>query len=389
MELFEGFFLVYFGYISFYNLSLAICSFFYEEKSSKSATFRRFAVLIPAYKEDSVIIAAVKSILNIKYDNKLWDIVVIADSLKESTLEKLKLTGVKVIEIGFEKSTKVKALQAAVNTLNDDYDYSVILDADNVVEHDFLLKLNNLVNSGHEVVQARRVPKNKNSELAVLDGISEEVANTIIRKGTVSLGCSASIAGSGLMINYALFKKTILTMNSVGGFDREMELLFLDQGFKVYYSNSIRVFDEKVADLGNFQNQRKRWISSHFVYLKKYFFKAIAKLTSGNFVYFNSALLRNIQLPRLINLGLFTIIIPLTIVFPSLIVAKEVWLITYGGYIMSIVVAIPKEYWNKELIKSIILLPVIFFNMLLILFKIKNSNKEFIHTAHNVSSTEK
>ena len=58
-------------------------------------------------------------------------------------------------------------------------------------------------------------------------------------------------------------------MDSVGGFDRELELLLLREGIKVYYYEEAIVLDEKVSKSSTFQNQRKRWIYSQYFYLRK------------------------------------------------------------------------------------------------------------------------
>ena len=89
----------------------------------------------------------------------------------------------------------------------------------------------------------------------------------------------------------------------------------LADGIKVYYYKEANVLDEKVHKSAVFENQRKRWISSQYHYLAKYFSKGVAELMAGNFTYFNSAVLRNIQLPRLINLGLLGLLTALLFFF--------------------------------------------------------------------------
>jgi cellulose synthase/poly-beta-1,6-N-acetylglucosamine synthase-like glycosyltransferase len=44
---------------------------------------------------------------------------------------------IKLIEVSFDKSTKSKALNKAMATLDQDYDIAVVLDADNVMAPDF------------------------------------------------------------------------------------------------------------------------------------------------------------------------------------------------------------------------------------------------------------
>ena len=317
------------------------------------------------------------------YPSDHFDVVVIADSLKPTTLQKLSILPIKVIEVSFEKSTKVKALNRAMQVLGDNYDCALVLDADNVMERDFIHKMNNLFDTGYRAIQARRDPKNENTPIALLDGLSETINNFIYRQGNVALGWSASLNGSGMMFDYVIFKSIMSQMDSIGGFDRELELRLLEQGIKVYFARTVIVYDEKVASQQVFEHQRRRWISSHFYYLRKYFKEGWRKLFQGNTAYFNSSVLRNIQLPRLLNLGLLsgTIIVSL-ILSDYANIHPLVWIILLGLNILAMAFAIPRRFYNRKLLKSVILVPKLFVKMFLLLFKLKGANKTFIHTPH-------
>src|SRR5690606_19891368 len=155
--------------------------------------------------------------------------------------------------------------------IGDDYDCALVLDADNVMDEHFLEAMNNLFALGYRAVQGRRCPKNENNSMALLDGLSESINNYIYRQGNAALGLSCPLIGSGMIFDYPTFKTILQGMDSVGGFDRELELKLLDRGNAVLYARDVIVFDEKVANAEVFENQRKRWISSHFFYLRKYF----------------------------------------------------------------------------------------------------------------------
>jgi cellulose synthase/poly-beta-1,6-N-acetylglucosamine synthase-like glycosyltransferase len=384
MYIIEIILLSYFGYVSAYSFFLSTAGLWYKVLSPPEARrLRKVAVLIPAYKEDQVIPGVAEQALQQNYPSDFFDVVVIADSLKPVTIQRLKALPIKVIEVSFEKSTKVKALNRAMAVLGDDYDCVLILDADNVMERDFIRKMNNLFDLGYLAIQARRDPKNENNSLALLDGLSETINNFIYRQGNVALGLSASLNGSGMMFDYAICKEIMGHMDSIGGFDRELELRLVDRGINVYFARNIIVFDEKVANQQVFEHQRKRWISSHFFYLRKYFREGWRQLFLGNIAFFNSAVLRNIQLPRLLNLGLLVFTILLSIVFlPYVHISPFVWVFLLGLNITAMVFAIPRRFYNRKLLKSIILLPRLFTKMFLLLFKLKGANKSFIHTPH-------
>lgn len=384
MYILEIILLIYFGYVSLYSFMLSIAGVFYKtRKAPEAGILRKIAVLIPAYKEDQVISGVAEQALEQNYPSDFFDVVVIADSLKASTLQKLKALPIKVVEVSFEKSTKVKALNQAMRVIGDDYDIAVILDADNIMERDFIRKMNNLFDSGYRAIQSKRDPKNENTPMALLDGLSETINNFIYRQGNVSLGLSASLNGSGMAFDYAIYKTIMASMDSIGGFDRELELRLLDMDIKVFFAKDIIVFDEKVASHEVFERQRKRWISSHFFYLKKYFFEGWARLFKGDLTFFNSAVLRNIQLPRLLNLGILTFIIVLSFIFSNYVhISPFLWLTFLILNILAMAFAIPIRSYNIKLLKSIILIPKIFFKMFLLLFRLKGANNNFIHTPH-------
>ena len=216
-----------------------------------------------------------------------------------------------------------------------------------------------------------------------MDGLSETINNFIYRQGNVALGLSASLVGSGMMFDYTIYKDIMSRMDSIGGFDRELELRLLRRDIKVYFANDIIVFDEKVPNDQVFETQRKRWISSHFFYLQKYFGEGWQALFKGNFCFFNSAVLRNIQLPRLLNLGLLGAIVLLSLVFHRYsAVHPLVWITLLALNIGAMLIAIPRRFYNVRLLKSVILIPRLFFKMFLLLFKLKGANKTFIHTPH-------
>jgi cellulose synthase/poly-beta-1,6-N-acetylglucosamine synthase-like glycosyltransferase len=250
---------------------------------------------------------------------------------------------------------------------------------------DFLAKINGIVSPTIRVVQGQRKPKNQNNALALLDGLSEAINNHIYRQGTASLGLSASINGSGIAFDYSVLRKKLSTMASIGGFDRELEILLWQDGIRVHYHKGAVVFDEKVSQTQAFQNQRRRWISSQYFYLRKYFFQGLVALGKGDFTFFNSAVLRNVQLPRLINIGLLTLLTGgLFFVKNHLYFNYNFWIVLFSLHTVAILLAIPRELFTWKLAAAVVELPMIFFRMVLLLFKLKGANKKFIHTPHGI-----
>src|SRR5689334_17493244 len=135
MWIIESILLIYFIYVVLYTAAFAFGGLLYKSPALP-ATIKnlRFCVLIPSYKEDAVILDGAQKNLLQSYPASFFDIVVIADSLQPATIAALRKLPIKVVEVSFESSTKVKSLNTALAQLPDEYDYAVILDADNVMD---------------------------------------------------------------------------------------------------------------------------------------------------------------------------------------------------------------------------------------------------------------
>lgn len=384
MLILEVILLVYFAYVTGYSFILSSAALFYKPKNQHESTlYNKVAVLIPAYKEDGVIVNVATQALRQHYPSDKFDVVVIADSLKSSTIEKLLQLPIKLVQVVFEKSTKVRALNKAMETIGDSYDCAIVLDADNVMEPKFIRKMNNLFNLHYKAIQGRRDPKNENTDMAMLDGLSETINNFIYRQGNIVLGLSSSLNGSGMFFEYKTLKDIMGSMDSIGGFDRELEYKLIERNISVYYANNVIMYDEKVEKTEVFEKQRTRWISSQFFYLRKFFVKGFQMLFKGNFNYFNATVLRNIQLPRLMNLGLLTFITFATLLLSYYVkINPIVWVVMLLINITTMIFAIPRKLYSLNLLKSVMLVPVIFFKMIKLLFRLKGANKTFIHTPH-------
>ena len=379
--------LILLGLSTFYILLFSLAGLFYKQAyCPKSSTYRKIAVLIPGYKEDEVIIEVARQALRQDYPSDSFDVVIIADSFQSETIEKLKELPIKVIEVSFEKSTKSKALNKAMEQLSETYQIAVILDADNVMAPDFLDKINGAFEQNYVAVQGHRTAKNTNTSLAILDAVSEEINNHIFRKGHRVLGLSSAIIGSGMAFKYNFFKELMLTVTAVGGFDKEIELKLLKEGYKIAYLDDALVYDEKVQKAEVFSNQRRRWLSAQLHYFRKDFLKATKDLLlKGNIDYFDKAI-QFIQPPRVLLLGAIVIFgtafLTLNFLVDNNLVYTQIWGVVIISCLLAFLFSIPRTFYNLKTAKALASLPKGILLMLMSLLKIRGANKKFIHTKH-------
>jgi len=375
-------FLLYLGFASLYIFFFGFGSLFpSRQKQSKNTKQRKYAVLIPGYKEDNVIVEVASDALKQDYPSELFDVVIIADSFKKETLESLDKLPIQVIEVSFDLSTKSKALNSAMAQLPDIYDVAVVLDADNIMAPDFITRINNAFDNGFMAVQGHRVAKNYNTPFAILDAISEEVNNMVFRKGHRTWGLSAALIGSGMAMDYNYFKTMMKSIKAVGGFDKEIELQMLKEGIRIEFLNDAIVYDEKVQKAEVFSNQRRRWLSAQLHYFSMDFLNSLKHLIlHGNVDYFDKAI-QFIQPPRVMLLGLLFVINILSFIFNP-ITWVYIWLSVLAVCLLAFILTIPVKFYNFKTLQAILTLPKAFVLMTLSLLKIKGANKKFIHTEH-------
>ena len=386
----------YLGFAALYILIFAIAGKIgYHPHNPKESHNRKFAVLIPGYKEDAVIVDVAREAIKQDYPKEFYDVVIIADSFKEETLDALRKLPVILVEVSFEKSTKSKALNKAMDTIGDNYDIALVLDADNIMEVKFLQKFNQAFERGFLTVQGHRVAKNVNTNFAVLDAVSEEINNHIYRLGHRALGFSSALIGSGMAFDYAFFKKTMKEVNAVGGFDKELELRLLQNHKKIDYLENALVYDEKVQNTEVFENQRKRWLSAQFVYFGRYFLPGIKDLFLKGNLDFMDKVYQMVQPPRILLLGLNTIIAGFWLVIFFLdvdwinnffLLKIEFWGPAFLATFLAFLLSIPAKLYNRQTLLAVISLPKGFILMFLSLFKLKGANKKFIHTQHGTTN---
>lgn len=246
-------YLGFFAIGSFFNRSTEIV---------KAKKQNRICILIPSYKQDEVIEYTVAAILGQSYPQRMFDITVISDHQSELTNMRLAQYPITLLTPDFAESTKAKSLQYAILNLPEFkiYDIVLVLDADNLVEQEFLSQVNEAFEAAAtKVIQMHRISRNRDTAAARLGSIFEEINNAIFRRGHINLGFSSALAGSGTAYDFNWFKTNIMKVKTAGE-DKELEALLLRQAIFIDYFDNILVYGEKKRTTGKMQAQRGRWV---------------------------------------------------------------------------------------------------------------------------------
>ena len=344
----------------------------------------KFAILFPAYKEDRVILPVVESFLQQHYPQELYKVIVISDHMQETTNERLAQLPITLLKANYENSSKAKALNFAMDHFErDEFDAVVILDADNIVDTNFLLEINKVFDAGVQAIQAHRTAKNRNPDIAVLDGLSEEVNNSIFRRGHVRLGISSALIGSGMIFNYQWFHDNVKHLVTTGE-DKELEVLLLKQRIFIEFLDEVYVYDEKTQGEKGFYNQRRRWLATQFAQWGRVFKDLPQAILSGNIDY-SDKLIQWVLPPRLILFGGIIVMGSIMQIIDWPLALKWWALFLIMG--VTLCLAIPDKLVDDRFKKSINKLPLLFIMMVVNLFRMKGMNKKFVNTEKNGSST--
>lgn len=334
----------------------AISSLFKKSYNiSKAKIQRRFIVLIPSYKQDALIEHTVLSILSQSYPQRMFDVTVISDHQDEMTNMRLAQYPITLLTPDFAESSKAKSLQYAILNLPEFkiYDVVIILDADNIVDTEYLTNINDAFETAAtKAIQTHKISRNRDTAAARMDAVFEEINNNIFRKGHINVGLSSALASSGTAFDYAWFKENIMKVKTAGE-DKKLEALLLRQGIFIDYFDNIYVYAEKQRTTEKLNEQRGRWAVQQF----HNFFRNIKYLPSAIFNKQRDLTDKIIQwmlMPRTTMVG---IIMLMSVVLPFIYFTLCIkWWIMAALVLFFFALATPDylvdEMWDKTFLRS-------------------------------------
>ena len=326
-----------------------------SHESPRTKKQNRFVVLIPSYKQDAVIEQAVISILSQAYPQRMFDVTVISDHQDEMTNMRLAQYPITLLTPNFEESTKAKSLQYAILNLPEFkiYDIALVLDADNIVEQDFLAKVSDAFETAAtKAIQMHCISRNRDTTAALLGSIFEEINNVIFRRGHINVGLSSALAGSGIAYDFAWFKTNVMKARTAGE-DKELEALLLRQEIFIDYFDDIYVYGEKKRTTAKMNQQHGRWASEQF----QNFIRNIKFLPGAIFRKQYDLADKIIQWMLVPRTTMMVIILLMSLVLPFIYMTLVIkWWILGALALFIFALATPdylvKEMWDKTLLQD-------------------------------------
>ena len=268
-----------------------------RKKETLHAPMHRFAVLIAARNEEAVIGKLIDSIKAQSYPGRLVKIFVAADNCTDATAEAARSHGAEVYErYDMTRCGKGYALDFLLREIklrgHGRFDGYIVLDADNVLDRDFILHMNETFSAGHDIVTCYRSSKNYGD-----NWISAGYALWFLRESRylnsarARLGSSCGVSGTGF-----LFSQAVLDAQG-GGWpfhllteDIEFTIDNVTRGMKVGYCPDAIAYDEQPISFRQSWAQRLRWSRGYLQVFKKYGRALISGIFSGSFSCYDMAM---------------------------------------------------------------------------------------------------
>lgn len=263
--------------------------------TDNNAELRRYAVLIAARNEEKVISNLLNSIRQQEYPSNLIDIFVVADNCSDSTAFVAQKSGAIVWERNnIDKIGKGYALKFLFERISEEYDdreYEgyLILDADNLLDRNFLYEMNKSMSEGQKILTSYRNSKNFDS-----NWISAGYSLWFLREAKYlnrprqRIGSSCAVSGTGFMISRDIIKRN-------GGWkyfllteDIEFTVDTVLKGETIGICENAVLYDEQPVSFRQSCRQRLRWSKGYLQVFRKYGLSLIrAFLRTGSFSCFD------------------------------------------------------------------------------------------------------
>jgi cellulose synthase/poly-beta-1,6-N-acetylglucosamine synthase-like glycosyltransferase len=256
-----------------------------------------------------------------------------------------------------------------------------------------LEKVNAAFHAGIKAIQCHRTAKNKNSEIALLDAMSEEINTNLFRRGPAYAGLSATPNGSGMAFDTMLIRDIFSSREILEnpGEDREIDMQLIQRKIKMEFLDDAFIYDEKVTTAGIFEKQRIRWLEAQANHVRR-FFDGDMKKGQKTTIFVNK-FIQNLLLPRVLTLVVFSIILAILLIqhllqLPLIRPVFVVWASMMGIYLLTLLISIPRTFYSTKTLWALSRLPLLMYAMMRAVLQMKKKRREFIHTPKSFVSEE-
>lgn len=343
--------------LTFYTAALSVFFLLPRRKCPISTPASRFAVLIPARNEESVIGSIIESLRKQDYPHTLFDIFVIPNNCTDDTEGASLRAGAKVLNCRGPVCSKGEVLHDILDQLIGQYDAYCVFDADNIVDPAFLSRMNDRICAGAHAAKSRQIALNPyDSWVAGCYDLYFANCNLLYSQARDRLGLNAKLVGTGFMITDDLLHRmggwNTVTLTEDTEFAAQCAIL----GERVHYVPEALTYDEEPQTFSLSLRQRRRWSAGVLDTAGRYIPKLLAKPTPKRLDYTIFLCMIPVQLLTVVPV-LYSLI---GMTLPGIISALAASLASFcaGAIASSLLFALINHRSIRKMWKSILMYPV-------------------------------
>ncbi|MDF2813844.1 MAG: glycosyl transferase [Paenibacillus sp.] len=259
-----------------YQLFFTFFGYYKRTAKVQHPARKTFAILVAAHNEEKVVGALIDNLNKLDYPKEMYDVFVICDNCTDQTAQIVTSMGAKACVRNNPalrgKGYAIEWMLKELWKMPKSYDGVVIVDADNLVNADFLKHMNNDLCSGSRVIQAYLDTKNpQDSWITAAYGVTYWYCNRLWQLPRTNLGLANFLGGTGMCFESSLLKEMGWGATSLVE-DLEFTVRCVQRGINPTFNYEAKVFDEKPLTFKASARQRLRWMQGHFAVARRYFF---------------------------------------------------------------------------------------------------------------------
>ena len=260
------------------NVFLVLCSiafavqiiyvlFFWlkPKKYPPAKTQHKFGIIIPARNEEEVIGDTVRKLFEQNYPRELYDVFVVAHNCTDKTAERAKEAGAIVFCCNDDdpKHRRVSyALQYGfrkILTEYDNYEAFIRFDADNLMNDDFIARMNDAFDSGVKIAKCFENSKNIDQNVwAGVSGLYYIRDSRIACHVRSALHTDQMLTGAGMMVSADILRRHDGWKCMGVSEDAEFTLQAMLEGERTRYVPDAIVYEDQPSTLKDTVNRNKR-----------------------------------------------------------------------------------------------------------------------------------
>lgn len=248
-----------------------------KQPENKNNKINKLGIIISARNEEAVIGHLLDSINNQTYPRDMIDVYVIADNCSpgDKTAEISESKGANVIVRNRpDLIGKGYALDYLFSTMDENLNGCaafIVLDADNVLDKNYVAEMNKVFNKGYRVITSYRNSKNYGSNwISAGYSLWFMRESKYLNEARMDLNISCAISGTGFLVHSDIIKKA-------GGWkyfllteDIEFTIDNVMKGEKIGYAKNAVLYDEQPVKFSQSWRQRMRWAKGFYQVMGKY-----------------------------------------------------------------------------------------------------------------------